>query len=591
MAQTTLVRRTLYVLACLLPLWAVVAYFTGGVGWMLGPIRISSRQPLRPLLLGLALAGWYVSQYPREDRQADGRWLMDLVSKAARPAAAAALLLALFIGLRYGCYAAAGSDSYGYVSQARLWLAGTLRLEQPFVEQVSWPNREAMFAPLGYRPATSTGTIVPTYPAGLPIIMAAFLAVFGENSPFYVVPLFAALMVGLTYLLGREAAGKGVGALAAGLLAVSPVFLTHIMVPMSDVPAAAGWTLVGLLALRQRTTAAGWAAGLTLLIRPNLFPLALLPVAVWKAIPAFASGDEKAQSDSTTALVNYAKGLTPALIAIMALNTYLYDGPLTFGYGGIFENYELSSLPANTINYFRWLVETQTPLILLAILPLVVQGALREDRPGVSPRACLAALIALTFAAYLLYAVFDHWFYLRFLLPAYPAIFVLTAAAVCWLAAKLPAEARVPAAAVACVSMMLFGLQVGRDAGIFRQAGYEPRHVRAAAEVASRTPESAIVLSVQHSGSVRYYANRLTLRYDWLPADQLETVVRELGAAGHPAYLVVDDWEQKEFVSRFSAAGPLGRLEWAPIARVPGMPGTPEVRVFQLQDGGPAATR
>ena len=59
MPAALLVRRGLYLLASLLPVWAVVAFFTGGVGWMLGPIRLSSRQPLRPLVVGLAIAGWY----------------------------------------------------------------------------------------------------------------------------------------------------------------------------------------------------------------------------------------------------------------------------------------------------------------------------------------------------------------------------------------------------------------------------------------------------------------------------------------------------------------------------------------------------
>ncbi len=573
MPQTTLTRRVFYVLAWILPLWAVVAFFTGGVGWMLGPVRISSRQPIRPFVIGLALAGWYVWKYAREEREADGRWLLHWTAKLVPLAVVSAIALALFVGLRYGSYAAAGSDSYGYVSQARLWLAGSLRVEQPFVEQLSWANREWMFSPLGYRPASPAGTIVPTYPAGLPIVMALFLAVFGENGPFYVVPLFGALAVWMTYQLGREATGsRGTGAVAAMFLAASPVFLAHTIVPMSDVLGAAGWTLVALLVLKQRSTAAGWAAGLSLVVRPNLFPLALLPVVAWQ--------------DDQGRLLNYAKGLAPAIIAIMALNTFLYDGPLTFGYGGIFENYGLSSLPANAVNYVRWLIETQSPLILLALVPLFVRGTLREDNTGFSPRACLATVLALTFLSYLFYAVFGHWFYLRFLLPAYPTLFVLVAAALFWMVQKLPTEARVPVAALTCAAMMLHGLQVGRDAGIFKQAGFEQRHIRAAAEVASRTPENAIVLSVQHSGSVRYYANRLTLRYDWLPADQLDAAVHELAAKGHPAYLVVDDWEQKEFQSRFSAASRLGQVDWAPLARVPGIP---EVRIFQLQDGGPAA--
>jgi hypothetical protein len=133
---------------------------------------------------------------------------------------------------------------------------------------------------------------------------------------------------------------------------------------------------------------------------------------------------------------------------------------------------------------------------------------------------------------------------------------------------------------------MLSGIKIGRDAGIFNQAQFEQRHVRAAREVASRTPENAVVLAVQHSGSVRYYAHRITMRYDSLPADQLDAAIHELFAKGYEPYLLVDDWEQKEFQSRFSPANQLGRLERSPIARVSG---SPEVRLFQLQDPGPAA--
>jgi hypothetical protein len=403
--------------------------------------------------------------------------------------------------------------------------------------------------------------------------MALFLAIFGENGPFFVVPLFGALMVWLTYWLGTHATGsRGAGALAALFLLASPVFLTHVMVPMSDIPAAAGWTLVCVLVLRQRSVAAGWAAGISLLIRPNLFPVAFLPVMAWQ------SSQEK--------LLGYAKGMAPALIGIMALNAYLYEGPLTFGYGSIFESYALSSAPANFVNYLRWLVETQTPLIALALVALVVRGALREDGTGFSARACLAAIICLTFLSYVFYANFDHWFYLRFLLPAYPALFVLMAASIFWLARKLPLEARLPAVTAASLTIVLAGVNVARNAGIFNAAAYEQRHVRAAAEVRSRTPENAVVLAVQHSGSVRYYANRVTLRFDWLPPDQLDAAIHDLTAKGYQPYLVVDDWEQKDFQSRFGAANRMGRLDWAPVARVAG---STEVRVFQMQDGGPAA--
>src|SRR5439155_3148307 len=127
--------------------------------------------------------------------------------------------LGVFVGIFYGSFAAAGSDSYGYVSQASLWLSGNLHVRQPWVEQMSWPARDWSFAPLGYRPSSPDGTIVPTYSPGLPMVMAVFLRVFGANGPFYVVPVLGALALWVTYLLGVELTrSRTVGACAALLL-------------------------------------------------------------------------------------------------------------------------------------------------------------------------------------------------------------------------------------------------------------------------------------------------------------------------------------------------------------------------------------
>ncbi len=89
------------------------------------------------------------------------------------------------------------------------------------------------------------------------------------------------------------------------------------------------------------------------------------------------------------------------------------------------------------------------------------------------------------------------------------------------------------------------------------------------------------MLSVQHSGSVRYYAHRMTLRYDWLPADQLDAAIRDLAAKGYPTCLVVDDWELKEFQARFSPDSRLGLLTGRPWRACPAIP---EVLIFQMQD-------
>src|SRR6185295_4959745 len=138
-------RRFLYVIACIAPVWAVITYATDGVTLHLGSFRLKATEPVRPLVFGLLAAAIYLTRYSRETYAADGAWLMALLGRAARVAAPVIILLGFAIGVYYGSFTAGGSDAYGYVSQASLWLKGSLRIEQPWVQQFSWPEREVTF--------------------------------------------------------------------------------------------------------------------------------------------------------------------------------------------------------------------------------------------------------------------------------------------------------------------------------------------------------------------------------------------------------------------------------------------------------------
>src|SRR5260370_3364567 len=108
-------------------------------------------------------------------------------------------------------------------------------------------------------------------------MMAAALA-FGACGPLLVVPLCAAVLVWLTFLLGRRVGGPWAGIVAAILVVTSPIVLFQSLWPMSDVPAATLWTGATLAALgnsRRSALATGaWTLG-GLLVRPNL-PVILL---------------------------------------------------------------------------------------------------------------------------------------------------------------------------------------------------------------------------------------------------------------------------------------------------------------------------
>jgi hypothetical protein len=130
--------------------------------------------------------------------------------------------------------AATASDAWGYLSQADLWLARDLTVEQPIAADVPWPNAGWTFAPLGYRPAPDDpAVIVPTYPPGLPVLMAIGKRLVGTCGPFSHLAASGWPTIWFTYLLGSRVASRMTGLAAAALLATSPIFSADGRAPVS----------------------------------------------------------------------------------------------------------------------------------------------------------------------------------------------------------------------------------------------------------------------------------------------------------------------------------------------------------------------
>ena len=104
------------------------------------------------------------------------------------------------------------------------------------------------------------------------------------------------------------------------------------------------------------------------------------------------------------------------------LNAVRYGSPLASGYGGTDVLFSMAHVAPNLDRYSRWLVETHTPFVALALLAPVWMW-----RDGARARWAVAggAAVILTAATYLAYTVFDDWWYIRFLLPALPVLLVL----------------------------------------------------------------------------------------------------------------------------------------------------------------------
>jgi hypothetical protein len=480
-------------------------------------------------------------------------------------AAVSVCTMALALGSHY----AGGADSYGYVAQAELWARGQLYVDQPIVSELPPDVGEEALTPLGFAAQTHSGIpgrLVPTYSPGLPIAMGAFRRMLGQNAVFLVVPLLAGATIWLTFVLGRCLDSDATGLVAALWLTFSPAFVNSALNPLSDVPVTAWWLAALVSAVRPTlgsAAIAGVAVSAAVLTRPNLAPLTAviaLPFAIgWLRQPRATPRVVQLG----VFLITAAAG--PAIVA--ALFNYWYGSPFTSGYGSTGGLFSWSYIAPNLARYPRWFVDTQTLLILAGLAtPVLLRG--RTGAPGwLRPSSAawlLLAFSALVWGAYLAYYYFDAWWYLRFLLPSYPALIVLASAALVFVLRRTAAPGLLGATVIVLIAA--HGLHFCWQQSVFNIAAGEARYQRVGEFAGRSLSERSLLLSMQHSGSLRYYSRLTTLRYDLIPDDRLDAIVAHFAARGRLVYIVVDEWEKEPFRQRFAPRNALGALEWTPMA-------------------------
>jgi len=384
--------------------------------------------------------------------------------------------------------------------------------------------------------------------------------------------VLGALAVWATYLMGSRLAGRAVGVAAAALLATSPAFLYQLMQPMSDVPAAAWWAATLALLMFEFPGAAfmaGLSAGAAILTRANLAPLAAV-------IGAFLLAGVKTRRGAREAML-FAAGALPGCAAAAVLNAHWYGSPLASGYGSFHYLYQAANLWPNLARYPRWLVDSQTPIVMLALaapflLPRVVPTGEEIRAPRATAAMWLVFVLAV-FACYAFYAPFDAWWYLRFILPAFAPLTVLAAVGMVQVAARVAGRGRVLAVSALVAVVGWHGVRYAIDHSTFLLRDGEQKYAAVGRYIAARLPERGVFLSVQHSGSVRYYSGRLTIRYDLIDPNWLDRAIDDLRRRGYHPYVLVDEDEEASFRTRFAANSPLGALDWPPAARLPRTPG------------------
>jgi hypothetical protein len=518
-------------LAATLIVVAVVIAASGGFRATVGGFRISARSPVGASIVALlATLAWLQMARRARSVRSDLETAWQALQVHAARIVGAVALVAVVLASVFATRSAAGADASGYLSEAAMFASGAFR---HYSQLLPYSDHPWLTTPLGWRPADSY-VQVPTYPPGLPLLMAIPHAIAGINGATAVVIASAAVAIWAVAMI----AGGIAGVFAAVLLAFSPVFVYQSFQPMSDVPVTAAWMVTFVLLRSRWSTAAGVSCAVAVLIRPNLAPLAIVPLLL-------ARGK-----------IRFAIPVSAAALFLAAIQFFWYGSPFRSGYGTADELFGVSNVIPNASRYFNWLIAT-APALLLA--PFAIYR-FRNDRHA----RALMAFAVLVIAAYLVYAVFDHWSYLRFLLPAIAVFAVFAGIELAAWIERWPTAVRFPIFFVLMLGIVAHGLFVARSFDVFKLKDQLRRVEQVAAAIVHTAPNNAVIIAGEQSGSMRYYTGRSILRWEAASAETLPAALETLMKAERPIYIVLDAWELEPFRARFPAVGP-AELDWPPM--------------------------
>jgi hypothetical protein len=472
-------------------------------------------------------------------------------------AVAALFLTYALVLFHHTSFAVGGADSSGYLNAARLFGGGHVTEPIRGLQRLGLPQDFApVLVPLGYTPLERPGRMAPSYPPGLPLHMALAGRIGGwAKAAFLVSPLAGLVSLVLLYFLGRELRLPPAFAFAGcALLAFFPTFVFQTLQPMSDVVATA-WALAAVLAAykcRVRESVvwavlAGLAYGIGILVRPTnalvlaplLFTLPLRPK-TW---------------------LSFMAGGLPAALFLLRYNAALFGSPWTTGYQSLLsEGMALANFPARARHYGYWTARLLSPWIPLGWLAVAAdRRAPRRDR------AVLISWFGAFFLFYCFYAVYDAWWYTRFLLPGLPAL-ILGALVVARDLVIRDGDARRPRwAARIAIALLAAALVVEIDFDeknrVHRFYKSERIYPQACAMARRRLPENAVVVAMQMSGALHYYTPLTYAMWNWLLPERCERLRVSTESRGYRWYALLAPFET-DYVRR-NLPG-----EWREIDRV-----------------------
>ncbi|HET7534879.1 MAG TPA: hypothetical protein VFJ90_00395 [Candidatus Didemnitutus sp.] len=453
--------------------------------------------------------------------------------------AVGAVIYAVFL-VRHSASFASGSDASGYFNSARLLSEGRFWADPRLPAGHGHTEFGLMaFQPLGFIMDLNAPRMAPTYPTGLPLHLLIGSWLGGWNHASTLVNLVAAFASGaLVWLLGRRLELSIYWtALGVALLWLCPLFLFSALQPMSDVLALV-WSLAALYAvLRSRdgwrwSLGAGFALSMAVLVRPSN-ALLVLPVAV-------ALGIEVRR------YLWLALGGVPGGAFFGYYNWHVYGSPWKTGYGDVSTAFSRDFVAHNLAHFAHWIPALLTFFVCAALVAPFLRAGRNRD---LAVLGLWAAILTGFYAFY--YHSGETWWYLRFILPAFP-VFVLAALVVLQCAGDRVLTARwswilvVVVAAIALTSQVRLTRQLSATA-VMPGEGY---YMQTAAWAREHLPPNAVLYSMQVSGSLYFYSDFMVVRWDQIIAGRIPNLFTVFAEEHRPVYAVLYEFETKDAFKR-----------------------------------------
>jgi hypothetical protein len=431
---------------------------------------------------------------------------------------------------------AGGSDTSGYFNEAKLFSHFRIHAQARMLPGLPAPAaRPYLYVPLGFKPA-GDGALAPTYPAGLSLMLVPFASVVGwENAGDVLLVLHALAGVALVYRLGRlSGLARPWASAGAAVLAVSPLYIFMSQWAMSDVPAMV-WATAAVTAAWKSEKRPSWAiaagicAAVGFLIRPSNFLVAIPMLVLIGASPR--------------RLLYAALAGIPGVIAWAMMNHAAYGGYLLSGYGAIGNEFHLALVPETFRYCLRWLPLILTPLVLIS--PGIVAFLASRTR---------AALALATWAlAYILFYLpyrwtHEDWWFLRFLLPAAPALIVsgllVLQGIYHYLKGRVPDPFRPALFVLLIVSCLSVSLTEIKPLSALLIGRGERKYGLIAAWLKVHVPDNSVIVASQFSGAAYYYTSYVVMRPEELAAGAASQAQAAVLAQRRPIFSVTFPFEQ-----------------------------------------------